>query len=95
MAAFLKKFIILSVIAIVAAEVVTLVVNHTPFSILWLLLSIPSAFVGYLVGWVFRWILIHILHATTSSLPDKLFSIILPLLASFIAAYVLPGIFIK
>ncbi|GBU27829.1 hypothetical protein R84B8_01370 [Treponema sp. R8-4-B8] len=92
---FLMKFLIISIIAFVGAEVISLLVMHNSFSIVKLLLRIPSAFVGYLVGWVFRWLLINIGKAATSDWRDKLFSTILPLLVALVAAIVVPMVIIK
>ncbi|GHT70983.1 hypothetical protein FACS1894110_23350 [Spirochaetia bacterium] len=84
MKSFLIKLPILSAIAVIIAQVVGR--KGEPFDIKVLLLSIPFALAGYVVGWLLRWVLIHIMGATTGDWRDQLFSILFPLLAAIFGA---------
>jgi uncharacterized membrane protein len=79
MKAFLIKLPILSAIAIIVTEVF---LKEEPFVIKGLLLGIPCAIAGYVVGWGINWVLIHLMGARTNDWKDKLFSIVLPFLVS-------------
>jgi hypothetical protein len=92
MKGFLIKLPILSVIAVVVAEI--FLRGGESFDIKVLLLRIPFALAGYLGGWVIRWILIHLMGATTSDWRDLLASIVLPFAgALFGAAAIAPAFF--
>jgi hypothetical protein len=63
---------------------------------------IPGIVIGFLctfVGLAVKWILIHIMGATTGDLRDKLFGIIFPFLFSavggYAGAYFIAGLFAK
>jgi NhaP-type Na+/H+ or K+/H+ antiporter len=80
MKGFLIKLPILSAIAVIVVQVFFR--KGEQFAIM----SIPFALAGYLVGWLLRWVLIHIMGATTSDWRDKLFSILLPFIGAAVGA---------